>query len=144
MKSCIFCKIINGELDSFQVYADDQCIVILDINPITPGHCLVIPKEHVESAAQMDPDLFLHLCRISQLVSIASQKTLVDVYGGDSPCAGVNTIINDGRAAGQQVKHAHIHVVPRFIHDSFKFSYAHIKLTNEQNVSYCTKLRSLF
>lgn len=108
----IFAKILRGEIPCHQVYEDDQCVAILDIFPVNPGHILVIPKTAVASVADLDSALAGHLfgvgARLSRAVRAAAPR-----------CEGVNFWVSDGPAAGQEVPHVHLHVIPRFTGDGF-------------------------
>jgi histidine triad (HIT) family protein len=102
--SCLFCKIIAGEIPGDFVHQDERCVVIRDINPQAPVHVLVVPKEHLESlddAAQKDEQLLGHLLRVSARVANEQGH-------GES---GYRTVINTGAGAGQSVFHLHVHVL---------------------------------
>ncbi|MEI8093839.1 MAG: HIT domain-containing protein [Spirochaetales bacterium] len=114
----IFARILRGELPSHKVYEDDHCLAILDIFPINPGHTLVIPKAPVENFADLPADLAAHVVAIGQKVA-AAQKAAA--RAGALKCSGVNFFVNDGPDAGQEVPHAHLHVLPRFPGDGFAF-----------------------
>lgn len=102
--SCLFCRIISGEMATEFVLQDERSIVIRDINPQAPTHLLVIPKEHIESldeASQNDEMLLGHLLRIG--ARVANDAGLND--------SGYRTVINTGAGAGQSVFHLHVHVL---------------------------------
>jgi histidine triad (HIT) family protein len=103
--SCLFCRIIAGEIPSKQIYADEAAFAFLDINPWHPGHALVIPRRHVEDLL-VDPGA---LAEIAPAVS-AVASLLADKLGAD----GVNLLSNAGAVAGQEVFHLHVHVIPRY------------------------------
>ncbi len=105
-EGCIFCKIIAGELPSSKVYEDDTCVAFLDVAPIRPGHTLVVPKNHAPSLAKLDPEIGGHLFQTGQNVAAA-------LYGGIG-CDGVSVFLADSAAAGQDVFHSHMHLLPRF------------------------------
>jgi histidine triad (HIT) family protein len=103
-QSCLFCRMVNGEIPVDFVHQDDRSIVIRDINPQAPTHLLVIPKEHMESldeASQQDEPLLGHLLRVG--ARMANAEGL-----GES---GYRTVINTGAGAGQSVFHLHVHVL---------------------------------
>ena len=106
MDDCIFCQIVAGDIPSRTVYEDDDVFAFLDVNPLAPGHTLVIPKEHYETLGDMpgDPgaDVMAAVHRIAPVVEDA-----VDADGS-------TVAFNNGEAAGQEVPHVHCHVVPRF------------------------------
>jgi histidine triad (HIT) family protein len=105
----IFSKIIAGELPSFKVYEDDKVLAFLDINPIQPGHTLVIPKTPSKNALETAPEDLAHMIQVAQKLAKAIKKTL--------DCDGINFLINSGEAAGQVVFHTHLHIIPRFTDD---------------------------
>lgn len=109
MTDCIFCKIVAGEIPSFKVYEDDQVLAFLDITQVTPGHTLVIPKEHVRNVLEMKADAAAQL--FSCVPKLARQLT--DKLGA----RGLNILNNNEALAGQTVFHAHIHLLPRFGED---------------------------
>ncbi len=112
----IFARILRGELPSHKVYEDEQCLVILDIFPINQGHALVIPKARVEDFGDLPPALAAHVVQVAQLVAKAQKAAALT---GDLKCTGVNFLANDGSDAGQEIPHAHLHVLPRFVGDGF-------------------------
>jgi len=107
---CIFCKIIKGELPSYKVYEDEDVLVILDRFPSNLGECLVITKKHYENIFDLDPDLCAKIFELSQRVA----KKIKEVYN----IGGLNLLQNNGEAAGQQINHFHLHVMPRYDLDS--------------------------
>lgn len=110
---CIFCRISSGELPASVIYEDDRAIAFLDIQPINPGHVLVIPKYHAEMMEDLPAEDAAHIMRVGQIVDKALRKS-------DLRCEGVNMFLADGRAAGQDVDHVHLHVFPRFKGDGFE------------------------
>lgn len=109
MTDCIFCKIIAGEIPSTRVYEDDTCVVFLDINPVAPGHTLVVPKVHSPSFIETDNAVVSVLGPVLQRVASACVK------GVDAQGCTIST--NSGTAAGQSVFHVHWHIIPRTIGD---------------------------
>ena len=105
----IFSKIIAGELPSFKVYEDDHVLAFLDINPVQPGHTLVIPKTPSIDGLACSPEDLARLIVVGQNIAIALKEVVA--------CDGVNFIMNNGEAAGQEVLHTHLHVIPRFTDD---------------------------
>jgi histidine triad (HIT) family protein len=120
MSDCIFCDILSGALPSSQVYHDDVCTAFMDIQPVNPGHVLIVPNRHAASLAELDEDTGAHLFRVAQRVARAVRASGVR-------CEGVNLFLADGEAAMQEVFHVHLHVFPRFHADGFglKFSPAY-------------------
>ncbi len=105
MTDCIFCKIVRGEIPSRQVYADDHAYAFLDVSPWHRGHCLVVPRRHVPDLVTADPAL----TEIAPAIETVA-RLLVERLDAD----GVNLLSSSGAAAGQEVFHLHVHVVPRY------------------------------
>ena len=106
MDNCIFCMIIEGKIPSRRVYEDENCIAMLDINPATPGHTLILPKEHHQDLTEMNEALLGKLMMTARKIGILQKERLGAI--------GFNVIQNNGEAAGQTVPHFHIHVIPRY------------------------------
>ena len=106
MENCIFCKIINHEIPSKIIYEDEQCMAFLDITQVTNGHTLIIPKMHAADYLSVDQNVLAHISKVAQI--IANQlKTKLNA-------SGINILTNAGQAAGQEVFHFHMHLIPRF------------------------------
>lgn len=101
---CIFCKIVNGEIPSYKIYEDDDVLAFLDINPVSVGHTLVIPKKHTLDVMEIDDDILIKI--INKGKDIAK---LMNVKLGTS---GFTLVQNNGSV--QEVKHFHLHVIPRY------------------------------
>ena len=110
--NCIFCRIVAGKIPAFKLYEDDLFVAILDRFPVNPGHTLIIPKFHAE-------DIF-GLCEkeAPQVIPLA-QKVATKIKEALNP-DGFNFLQNNGRAAGQEVFHYHMHVIPRRLGDGIK------------------------
>ena len=106
MTDSSFSKIIRGETPAQRVYEDDHVIAIMDINPLSEGHVLVVPKEPAETMVDLSDEAAAALGRVLPRITRAVQK----VTGADA----VNILQNNGEAAGQAVMHVHFHVIPRF------------------------------
>jgi len=111
MENCIFCKIIAGEIPAAKIYEDDAVLAFLDINPVNIGHALVIPKRHFENLYDTPDELLAKMISAAKKISLAIKSAM---HAG-----GINIEMNNERAAGQLVGHAHLHVVPRFENDGF-------------------------
>ncbi|KTG08095.1 HIT family hydrolase [Haloprofundus marisrubri] len=103
---CIFCKIVAGDIPGRTVYETDEVLAFLDANPLSAGHTLVVPKEHAERLDDLSgaeaSELFAAVHELTPRVESAVDADAVTVG------------INDGSAAGQEVPHVHVHLVPRF------------------------------
>lgn len=110
--SCIFCKIACGEIPASIVAATDSVLAMMDIQPINPGHVLVIPKAHATDLAELDAKVGGDIFQLGMRVAGGLRKSGVR-------CEGVNLFLADGKVAGQEVFHVHLHVIPRFEGDGF-------------------------
>ena len=119
MKDCIFCKIIEGEIPSRTVYEDDVIKVIMNINPATNGHLLIIPKEHYENIFDTPEDVIQHSLQVIK-------KTLYPTLKEKLQCGGITLAQNN--ELGQEIKHYHIHVIPRYPEDNADFQYDKTKV----------------
>jgi histidine triad (HIT) family protein len=112
VSDCIFCGIEQGTIEGSRVYADERVIAFLDIRPIVTGHTLVVPRAHGASLAEITPDDGAAMFRAAMVVSEALRRSGLR-------CEGVNLFLADGEAAGQEVFHVHLHVLPRYEGDGF-------------------------
>ena len=111
---CIFCELIHGGGEVSICYEDSQALAFMDIQPVNPGHVLVVPRAHYDSLVDMPADLIRHLFDVStQLAPIVRRLADAD---------GLNIIVNSGASAGQDVFHYHVHVIPRRADDGFSVS----------------------
>ncbi|MBV1920868.1 MAG: HIT family protein [Pseudomonadales bacterium] len=104
--TCIFCKILRGELPVTTVYEDEFSLAFMDLYPMRPGHVLVIPKEHHVSVQQLSPQMRFHLFELGTAIAKAQTES-------ELQCKSHNFFINDGPEANQHVPHVHLHVLPR-------------------------------
>jgi histidine triad (HIT) family protein len=111
-QSCIFCKIVAGELPATIVDEDERTIAFMDINPATRGHALVIPRAHTPDLLSIEPDELGAVVGAAQRLAARAKQRL----GAD----GVNLINSCGATAWQTVFHFHIHVVPRYEGDPLR------------------------
>jgi len=104
-QQCIFCQIIAGKIPSKKVYSDDKCIAVMDINPATKGHVLLLPKEHYSIMPQVPDKEIGHLLMVSKYLSQIVLKTL--------KVSGTNVFVANGGIAGQRAQHFMLHLIPR-------------------------------
>lgn len=109
MDSCIFCKIVRKEIPAHVVYDNDLTMAFLDINPVNPGHLLVVPKAHFADMLATPEETVREVMAVAQRLA----KAAVAALGAP----GFNIGVNNGPAAGQVVPHMHLHVMPRFQND---------------------------
>lgn len=110
--SCLFCRIVAGEIPSTKIYEDATTYAFMDINPGTPGHALVIPRAHAADIHDVPPDVLGDMARTAQRVANAAKRHL--------GCGGVNIVQSSGAVAFQSVFHIHIHVIPRYEGDGVR------------------------
>ncbi len=113
-ENCVFCKIIKKEFDSKVVFEDDLCLAILDINPATQGHLLLMPKEHYMLMPMVPDEVLGHLSVISKYLSDLLKETF--------NVKDVTIYMANGAAAGQQSQHFMIHIIPRYDGDGIDFN----------------------
>ncbi len=111
---CIFCKIVNKEIESNIVYEDSKTIVITDINPISNGHVLVIPKNHSKDICEIEID---DMNSINTIVSKVSK-----VLKNELECSGIHVITNVGST--QEIPHTHFHIIP--VYESSPLAFSHL------------------
>ena len=109
-KDCIFCLIANGEIPSNTVYEDEDFRAILDLSPAQKGHTLLLPKEHYADLFEMPAELAARVLPVAKKIAAAVKEAT----GAD----GVNLVQNNGEAAGQTVRHFHLHIIPRLAGDN--------------------------
>ena len=117
MSECVFCRILGGDLPASFVYRDERSAAFMDIQPVNPGHVLIVPIRHAVHLSDIEADGAAHLMRVGHRVAAALRASSLR-------CEGVNMFLADGKAAMQEVLHVHLHVFPRFHGDGFglKFS----------------------
>ena len=112
MSECVFCSIVKGEIPCYKVYEDKEILAFLDINPVNPGHTLIIPKKHYETILDVDDETLKKLAVVIKNISSA-------VYSG-LKLKGFNIGINQFKVAGQVVPHLHVHIIPRKENDGIR------------------------
>lgn len=105
-ENCIFCKIASGEIPSTTLYEDGDFRVIFDLAPASPGHLLILPKEHFADLLELDEAVAAKLLPLSARIARAMKEAL--------SCPGFHLVQNNGEAAGQTVRHFHMHIIPRY------------------------------
>ncbi|MGL4357759.1 MAG: HIT family protein [Cetobacterium sp.] len=137
MSECLFCKIINKEIPAKIIYEDEMTMCILDINPISDGHCIVMPKKHFDYFSVCDDDYLKAVTNTSKKVSnIINNSSL----GND----GINYLVNEKVNANQEIMHLHMHLIPKFEkNEGFDIS---IKRNNKKTIdeSYSILIHQLF
>lgn len=131
MEESIFSKIVSGEIPSFKVAETVQYLAFLDVNPLTEGHVLVIPKKEVDYIFDMDSESYVGLMMFAQVVAIGLKKAI--------PCLRIGVSV-----IGLEVPHAHIHLIPINKMDDMNFSRPKLSLTKEKLEEIADKIREQF
>lgn len=121
MEDCIFCKIMKGEIPSYTIYEDEIVKVFLDIEPLANGHCLVVPKKHTENIETIDDETLMHIQKVS--------KEMYNLFKEKLGCIGMTRLQNNGY--GQDVKHYHLHLIPRYENDNIIINHQKVLATSE-------------
>ena len=129
---CVFCSIIEGKVRTKKIYEDNKVLAILDINPITYGHILVLPKKHYSNLSLMKDEDIGYLFEIVNKLKFQIIK-LVNANGS-------NVFLAEGVVAGQNADHVFVNVIPRFDNDNVEFNFKRKNLSEEE----LEKLRKLF
>lgn len=121
---CLFCKIIEGSIPSKTIYEDELVKVFLDINPNTNGHCLIIPKKHIVTVKEVDIILTTHILEV--------EKKIYDLLKEKLNIKGLTIVQNN--ELGQDVKHYHVHLIPRYEDDNWKMNFNQESLKDTDEV----------
>jgi len=132
MTDCLFCRIVAGEIPAEKVFEDDDVVAFMDIQPINPGHLLVVPKEHSRDLTEMSGETVGRLFRAVQHVAKGVRNAVA--------APGFNIGVNTGGAAGQVVFHTHVHVMPRFDDDGHRH-WEKRPMTAEEIAAVASKVR---
>lgn len=112
--NCIFCKIIDGAIPCVKVFEDDKVLAFMDINPLNPGHTLVVPKDHSETIFDISSEDYGHVASVAAKIAGAIKKALKP--------DGLNIMQLNCKAANQVVPHVHVHITPRWTGDGLTIS----------------------
>lgn len=132
-ENCIFCKIAAGEVSSATLFEDEDFRVILDLNPASKGHALILPKEHYRNLYDLDEAL------AAKAMVLAKRMVckLKDALG----CDGYNIVQNNEEVAGQSVFHFHVHMIPRYKDDKVGLGWHMGTLTEEDKEELLNKIK---
>jgi histidine triad (HIT) family protein len=112
MDACVFCKIVKGVTPASVVYFDEEVMAFLDVQPVNPGHVLVISRAHAKELSELDPEIGGQMFKAAMVVAEGLRRSGVK-------CEGISLFLADGEAAFQEIFHVHLHVIPRFRGDGF-------------------------
>lgn len=118
--NCIFCKIAGGQIPSHSIYEDEDFKVIMDIQPASRGHAILLPKNHAANLFELPEEDASKIINVARKCASAMKDTL--------QYDGINILQNNGEAAGQTVFHLHVHLIPRYENDA-----VHIKWVSKDN-----------
>ncbi|WP_248962156.1 HIT family protein [Sphaerisporangium perillae] len=108
---CLYCDVVAGRTEASLVFQDDVAIVVMEGNPVNPGHALVIARGHASGLEDLDEEVGAHMWCLAHRVARGLRRSGLR-------CEGVNIFLGDGEVALQEVLHAHLHVFPRFEGDN--------------------------
>jgi histidine triad (HIT) family protein len=111
MPDCIFCDIVRGDRDCSLVHEDEDAVAFLDLYPVHAGHTLVVPRTHVADLTSCPPELAAHLFAVGARLAPGVVRA--------TTAQGFNIWTANGRAAGQEIFHLHLHILPRYEEDTF-------------------------
>jgi histidine triad (HIT) family protein len=130
-RPCTFCDLIRGAAEVSVCYEDSNALAFMDIQPVNSGHVLVVPRQHYESLADIPQELAMHLFEVATRLEPAVRQV--------TKAEGTNMIVSSGAAAGQDVFHYHVHVIPRFAEDGFdvKLPFPDSAMPNRMQLDAC-------
>jgi histidine triad (HIT) family protein len=134
MSDCVFCKIRDGQIPSMKVYEDERTLVIMDINPLNAGHCLVITRTHAATVWESAVDDL-------QAAIATAQKMATALREAVKP-DGLNMLQANGTAAFQSVPHFHLHLIPRWKDDGKGFDWEPVAGDRAQIIAVGERLRN--
>lgn len=133
--SCIFCKIVAGQLPCFKLFEDETTIAFMDINPVNPGHALAVAKGHWPTVDVIPADVLGDVARTAQRVAKAAMAVLDPT--------GVNLLQSNGPGAGQSVPHLHVHILPRYPDDKVRLNWVYQPGDKAEIAAICERLKAV-
>jgi histidine triad (HIT) family protein len=124
-KDCPLCQIVNRRLPAVIISENDNVMAVLDLFPATPGHVLVLPRQHIENICTMPPKIGSQIMTMAITVARGIQQQLKP--------EGLNLIQANGAVAGQTINHFHLHLVPRYENDNVSLKFGHGSTPTEIN-----------
>jgi histidine triad (HIT) family protein len=135
MTDCVFCKIRDGQIPSLRIFENDRTLAFMDINPVTHGHCLVIPKAHAATLFEAEVEDLQATIAAAQQVARAIREALAP--------DGLNMLQANGAAAFQSVPHFHLHLIPRWANDGKGFDWKLVPGHRDQIMKAGERIRAL-
>ncbi len=136
MPDCVFCMIRDGKIPSAKVYDDQRTLAFMDINPLSRGHCLVVPKAHAATLYEAEAEDLKAAIVTAKKVAGAIRKAL-------NP-DGLNLLQANGGAAFQSVPHFHLHLIPRWTNDGKGFDWKEVPGNREEIMGIADRIRAMF
>ncbi|HEV8531310.1 MAG TPA: HIT family protein [Methylomirabilota bacterium] len=136
MPDCVFCMIRDGKIPSAKVYDDQRTLAFMDINPLSRGHCLVVPKAHAATLYEAEAEDLKAVMGTAKKVAGAIRKAL-------NP-DGLNLLQANGAAAFQSVPHFHLHLIPRWTNDGKGFDWKEVPGNREEIMGTADRIRAMF
>ena len=136
MADCVFCMIRDGKIPSAKVYDDQRTLAFMDINPLSRGHCLVVPKAHAATLYEAEAEDLKAAIATAKKVAGAIRKAL-------NP-DGLNLLQANGAAAFQSVPHFHLHLIPRWTNDGKGFDWKEVPGNREEIMGTADRIRAMF
>lgn len=133
INDCLFCKIVEGSIPAMKVYEDGDIIAFMDIQPVNPGHVLVIPKEHHPTLAETPSKI------AGTMMQVVPELMQAVMKATGAPAA--NIAVNNGEVAGQVIFHTHLHIMPRFEGDGYDVWHGKPYENDEEAAELANKIR---
>lgn len=133
--NCIFCKLANKDIPTNIIYEDEKFTVIMDADPATKGHALILPKNHAANIYELPDEDAADIFVLAKKLATKMTEVL--------HCDGFNIVQNNGKVAGQTVFHFHMHLIPRYLDDGNedKLTWNHAGLSADEIAEIAAKLR---
>ena len=132
---CVFCKIRDGQIPSAKIHEDARTLAFMDINPLNPGHCLVVTKNHAATLFESEAEDLAAAIAAAKKVAVALREALKP--------DGLNMLQANGAAAFQSVPHFHLHLIPRWTNDGKGFDWKLVPGDREAIAKTAERLRAL-
>lgn len=131
--NCLFCKLANGQIPTNSIYEDEDFNVIMDLDPASRGHCIILPKTHASNLYELPEESCQKIFSLAKKCGTVLKDTL--------HCDGLNVLQNNGEVAGQTQFHLHVHLLPRYKDDSvdIKFQHGTVKESVEETAEIIRK-----
>jgi len=113
--SCLFCRLVSGEVEASVVHRDELVVAVMDISPVNPGHVLVLPRQHYVAITDLPTAELVRMTQVAHALARAVRQAFPRTEG-------VNLMMSEGKAAAQSVPHSHLHVIPRISGDGLRLS----------------------